>query len=284
MRAASGEFRVARGSELGTRNPALETPGCLGEEVMRTPIVAGNWKMHTTVPEALALVDAMLHELPFIGGVEKVLCPPFIALDAVRNRLLGTGVLVGAQNAFWEPRGAYTGEISASMLPGLVDYVIVGHSERRQYFHETDEDVNRKVRAVLASGLGAILCVGELLEVNEAGQTDTFVEAQVRRGLESVESLDRLVVAYEPIWAIGTGRPATPEGAGRTIGHIRSVVASLYGGPAAQALRVQYGGSVNPEVFPGFAAHPEIDGALVGGASLRADAFLAIVRQAAQTH
>lgn len=244
--------------------------------------MAGNWKMHLAVPEAIALVDAMLDELPFIAGVEKVVCPPFISLDAVRNRLLGTGVLVGAQNAFWEPQGAYTGEVSALMLRGLVDYVIAGHSERRGLFHETDADVNQKVRAILEAGLRVILCVGEDLETKEAGQTAAFVEAQVRGGLANVDALDRVIVAYEPIWAIGTGRPATPTDAGRVAAHIRQVAAELFGPQAANGLRIQYGGSVTPEVFPDFAAHPELDGALVGGASLRADAFLAIVRQAAE--
>jgi triosephosphate isomerase len=238
--------------------------------------------MNTTVPEAVALVDAMLDELPFINGVEKVLCPPFVSLDAVRSRVLGTGVLVGAQNAFWEPKGAYTGEVSMVMLAGLADYVIVGHSERRQYFHETDPDVNRKVRAALEAGLRVIMCVGESLAENEMGHTESFVEAQLRAGLADVESLDHLVVAYEPIWAIGTGRAATPELAGRVIGHIRGVVRSLVG-DQADGLRILYGGSITPENFPPFMAHAEIDGGLVGGASLRADSFLTLARQAAET-
>ncbi|HEY3116011.1 MAG TPA: triose-phosphate isomerase [Chloroflexota bacterium] len=249
---------------------------------MRLPIVAGNWKMNTTVPEATALVDAMLSDLPFINGVEKVVCPPFISLDAVRSRLLGTGVLVGAQNAYWEPKGAFTGEIAAAMLSGLVDYVIVGHSERRRLFQEADDAVNRKVQAVLGAGLKVILCVGEDLETNEAGRTQAFVEAQVRAGLDGVTSLDSLVMAYEPIWAIGTGKAAAPDDAGRVAGLIRRVAGELYGADAADELRIQYGGSVTPEVFPGFAAHPDLDGALVGGASLRGDTFTAIVRQAAE--
>jgi triosephosphate isomerase (TIM) len=247
----------------------------------RMPIVAGNWKMNTTVPEALALVDAMLDQLPFISGVEKVVCPPFVSLERVRERLLGTGVLVGAQNAYWEQKGAYTGEVSVTMLQGLVDYVIVGHSERRQYFHETDETVNRKLRAVLDAGLRCIVCVGENLEVNEADGTEKFVETQVRGALDGIDSLDRVVIAYEPIWAIGTGKAATPDDAGRVIGHIRGAVRALRGN-AADNLRIQYGGSVTPEVFPDFARHPEIDGALVGGASLKAESFLQIVQQAAE--
>ncbi len=250
---------------------------------MRMPLVAGNWKMNTTVPEALALVDGMLNELPFIARVEKVLCPPFISLAAVQDRVLGTGILVGAQNCFWEPKGAYTGEISAAMLHGLADYVIVGHSERRQYFHETDEDVNRKVKAALGVGLRVIMCVGESLEINEQGQTEPWVEGQVRAGLADVGPLDRVVIAYEPIWAIGTGRAATPEDAGRVIGYIRRVVQDMAGEAAAQEVRVLYGGSVTPENFEPFIQHPEIDGGLVGGASLKADSFLQIVRQASAT-
>jgi triosephosphate isomerase len=223
----------------------------------------------------------MLDELPFIGGVEKVLCPPFISLDAVRTRVLGTGILVGAQNAYWEPKGAFTGEVSVTMLGGLADYVIVGHSERRQYFHETDDDVNRKVNAALDAGLSVIMCVGESLVENEMGHTESFVEAQVRAGLGEVDSLARVVVAYEPIWAIGTGRAATPEVAGKVIGYIRSVVRDMVG-EGADGLRILYGGSVTPENFAPFMSQPEIDGGLVGGASLRADSFLALVHQAAE--
>jgi triosephosphate isomerase len=248
----------------------------------RVPVVAGNWKMNTTIPEAVALVDAMLNELPFIARVEKILCPPFVSLDAVRTRVTGTDVLVGAQDAYWEPKGAFTGEVSVTMLQGLADYVIVGHSERRQHFHETDEDVNRKARAALDAGLRVILCVGESLAENEMGHTESWVEAQVRAGLMDVGSLDHVVVAYEPIWAIGTGRAATPEIAGRVIGHIRGVVRDMLGEQAG-ALRILYGGSIAPDNFAPFIAHPEIDGGLVGGASLRADSFLALARQAAET-
>ncbi len=250
---------------------------------LRMPLVAGNWKMNTTIPEAAALVDAMLNELPFIHRVEKVLCPPFISLQTVRDRVAGTGILVGAQNMFWEPKGAYTGEISPTMLQGLVEYVILGHSERRQYFHETDQDVNRKVVAALGAGLRVILCVGEPLHENEMGHTEAYVEQQVRAGLDGVAPLERVSIAYEPIWAIGTGRAATPEGAGGVVRHIRGVVASVAGDEVAHAMRIVYGGSVTPDNFPGFAQHPEIDGALVGGASLVADSFLAIVRQASET-
>lgn len=248
----------------------------------RTPIIAGNWKMHTTIAEAVALVDAMRADLQAIPSVERVLCPPFVSLAAVRERLHGTDVLLGAQNLYPERQGAYTGEISPLMLQGLVDYVIVGHSERRKYFGESDEFVAAKVRAALAHGLKPILCVGENLEENEAGRTLAVVERQVRAALDGLEALDGLVIAYEPVWAIGTGRPATPEGANAVCGAIRQIVADLRSAAAAAALRIQYGGSVSPENFPAFIAQPEIDGALVGGASLKAASFVAIVRQAAE--
>jgi triosephosphate isomerase (TIM) len=242
----------------------------------RTPIVAGNWKMNTTVPEAAALVDAMLNDLPFIDRVEKILCPPFVSLETVRSRVMGSGILVGAQNVFWEPKGAYTGEISVTMLQGLVDYVIVGHSERRQYFHETDADVNRKIVAALAGGLRVILCVGEPLSENEAGNTEAYVERQVRGGLEGVTSLDRLAVAYEPIWAIGTGRSATPEQAQEAIGFVRALVADR-SPEQAERTRILYGGSVKPEGAAELLGLPDIDGALVGGASLDAESLAGII-------
>ncbi|MEA2642038.1 MAG: triosephosphate isomerase [Chloroflexota bacterium] len=243
--------------------------------------MAGNWKMNTTLPEAVALTDAMLNELPIVAGIEKVLCPPFISLAAVRDRVSGTNILVGAQNAYWEPKGAFTGEISVTMLRGLADYVILGHSERRQLFHETDDDVHRKVVAALETGLRVILCVGEDLAINEAGRTEQHVEAQVRADLAGVDDLSRVVIAYEPIWAIGTGRAATPDDASRVIGHIRRVVANVVSSSAADGLRILYGGSVTPENFPSFIERAGIDGGLVGGASLRADSFITLCQQAA---
>jgi triosephosphate isomerase len=239
--------------------------------------------MNTTIPEALGLVDGMLDELPFIERVEKVLCPPFISLAAVQDRVQGTGILVGAQNGYWETKGAYTGEVSMAMLQGLADYVIIGHSERRQLFHETDADVNRKLQAALAANLRVIMCCGESLEINEQGRTDAWVEGQIRAGLAGVDVLEKVVIAYEPIWAIGTGRAATPDDAGRIIGRIRRIVGDVAGEAAANDIRVLYGGSVTPENFEAFIGHPEIDGGLVGGASLKADAYLEIVRQASRT-
>lgn len=250
--------------------------------ISRLPIVAGNWKMNTTIPEGLALVDAMMPALQSVSDVERVVCPPFPSLPAIRERLKGTDVRLGAQNVHWEAKGAFTGEVAAPMLSGLVEYVIIGHSERRQYFCETDETVARKVRTVLAHGLKPIMCVGENLQENEAGLTRDVVGRQVRAGLSQVQHLGGLVIAYEPVWAIGTGRAATGVAANEVAGFIRQIVAELFGSDAAQATRIQYGGSVTPENFREFISQPEIDGALVGGASLKADAFVEIVRQAAR--
>ena len=247
----------------------------------RVPVVAGNWKMNTTVAEAVALVDALRDGLEAVAGVERVLCPPFVSLAAVRERLAGSALRVGAQNMYFEPKGAFTGEVSPLMLADLVDYVILGHSERRQLFGETDGLINRKLRAALAHGLRPILCVGETLAENEAGQTSAVVSRQVRAGLGGMPDLDRVVLAYEPVWAIGTGRPATPAGASAVMGELRRIVAELYGVQAADQVRILYGGSVTPDNFAAFMAAPEVDGGLVGGASLNAESFVAIALQAA---
>ncbi|GAC1321963.1 MAG: triose-phosphate isomerase [Chloroflexota bacterium] len=237
--------------------------------------------MNLTVAEGLALVDGMLPRLQTFGSVERVVCPPFVSLDTISNRLRGTDIGIGAQNLYPEPKGAYTGEIAPGMLEGLATYVIVGHSERRQYFGEDDALVNRKVKAALAVGLVPIVCVGESLDQHEGGETDAVVQRQVRGALEGVEHASAVVVAYEPIWAIGTGRAATPEGANATVAVIRQTVAEVAGAAVAEGLQIQYGGSVTPENFADFIAQPDIDGALVGGASLKADSFLEIVRIAA---
>jgi triosephosphate isomerase (TIM) len=247
----------------------------------RKPIVAGNWKMNNTIAESLALVDGMLPQLQSLSKVERVVCPPFISLPAISARLRETDIHVGAQNLHPEPRGAFTGEISPLMLEGLVTYVILGHSERRQYFLEDDALVNRKVKAALSSGLAPIVCVGESLAQNERGEAADVVSRQVRGALDGVDHPSAVVIAYEPIWAIGTGRAATPEGANATIAVIRQTVAALAGAAVADGLQVQYGGSVTPDNFGAFIAQPDIDGALVGGASLKADQFLEIVRLAA---
>jgi len=246
----------------------------------RTPIVAGNWKMNTTIAEGLALVDAMLPRLQATAKVDRVVCPPFISIPAIADRLRGSDIQVGAQDVHPEQRGAFTGEIAPGMLQGLARFVIVGHSERRQYFGEDDDFVNRKVRAALASDLVPIMCVGETLQQNERGETRAVVTNQTRAGLEGVARPEQVVIAYEPIWAIGTGRAATAQGANATIGFIRQTVFEMAGAGSAAAVRIQYGGSVTAENFGEFIAQPDIDGALVGGASLKADQFVEIVRLA----
>ncbi len=251
---------------------------------MRVPIIAGNWKMNTTLATASELTLALRDELARLvsdGREEIVLCPPFISLARVAELVKGTGIKVGAQNMYFEPKGAYTGEIAPDMLQGLVEYVILGHSERRQYFGETDSGVNKKTKAALAHGLKPIICVGENLEQNEAGETNTFVGNQVRAALAGLDAdaVRGLVFAYEPIWAIGTGKPATGAGANAVIGlTIRGTIAELHGEAVAQAVRIQYGGSVTAKNIQEFMVQPEIDGALVGGASLKADEFIAICK------
>lgn len=235
--------------------------------------------MNTTLAEAAALASALGEPLAGLDGVDAVLCPPFISLAAVRDVVAGSPVALGAQNCHFEAKGAFTGEISPLMLADLgCRYVILGHSERRQYFGETDALVARKLRAAHSHGLVPILCVGENLDQRERGETDAFVGGQVRAALDglSVEELSRLVIAYEPIWAIGTGRAATSAQANQTIGAIRRAVASVVGEAAAAALRIQYGGSVTAANAAELFAQPEIDGALVGGASLKAPEFIAI--------
>jgi triosephosphate isomerase (TIM) len=253
---------------------------------MRTPIVAGNWKMYRTVDQALDLVREMRRGLTEIRGVEKVICPPFVALAAVSEILRPTDIQLGAQNMHWQDEGAFTGEISPLMLKGLCSHVILGHSERRQFFGETDEGVNRKVKAAFAHGLIPIVCVGENLAQNEAGQTQQVVGGQVRAALDGLDGAQvrAAVVAYEPIWAIGTGKPATGAGANAVIGlTIRGAIAQLFGEDVAQAVRVQYGGSVNAKNVGEFMVQPDIDGALVGGASLKPADFCTIVNVAAQS-
>jgi triosephosphate isomerase len=251
----------------------------------RTPIVAANWKMHMTHLEAIQAVQKLSYLLDQqdTDKVEVVICPPFTALRSVQTLIdsdrLSFGI--GAQNVYPEIQGAFTGEVAPPMLAALgVRYVIVGHSERRQLFGEDDGLVNRKVRAVFAAGMTPILCVGETLEEREAGGTESRVSEQLRRDLEGVgaEQARALVIAYEPIWAIGTGRNAEPSDAGRVVETIRSQLASSYDPETAGRIRVQYGGSVKPGNIRGFMAHPEIDGALVGGASLDPEEFALIVR------
>jgi len=246
---------------------------------MRVPMIAGNWKMNTTVSEAVVLVNEMRHGLDEIANVDKVICPPFISLATVRELIKGSSIKLGAQNLYFEEKGAYTGEISPLMLAELCEFVIIGHSERRQYFKETGEIVNKKVRAALRVKLKPILCIGESLEENEAGRTEAVIAEQLRSSLAGVDFVDGLIIAYEPIWAIGTGRAATGGQANETIGFIRQKIAKLYNKDIAQGMRILYGGSVTADNAAEFVSQPEIDGALVGGASLKADQFLSIVKQ-----
>ncbi|HNS52932.1 MAG TPA: triose-phosphate isomerase [Anaerolineae bacterium] len=250
---------------------------------MRRPIVAGNWKMNKTVAEAVDFVRSIRHGLSEVRGVDRVLCPPLTALAPVRELLLPTSILLGAQNMHWEEKGAYTGEVSPGMVKEVCQVVILGHSERRAYFGETDAMVNRKVVAALRHGLLPIVCVGETEAQYDAGQTAEVVGGQVRGCLAglSAEQAAGLVIAYEPVWAIGTGKAATAGGAGAVIGlTIRGTIAELYDEATAQSVRVQYGGSATPANIAEFMAHPDIDGALVGGASLKPD-FVELVRSAA---
>ncbi|MCZ7525800.1 MAG: triose-phosphate isomerase [Acidimicrobiia bacterium] len=257
-------------------------------EGTRRPIIAGNWKMHHTHLEAIQVVQKLSYRLDRSDyeRVEVVVCPTFTSLRSVQTVLESDRIPIalGAQDVHWEEKGAFTGEVSPTMLAKLnVSFVIVGHSERRQLFGETDETVNRKVKAVLAHGMTPIVCVGETLEEREAGETAAKVDGQVRGAFEGVKAADvaATVVAYEPIWAIGTGRTATPGDADETIGVIRGTLRDLFGGPTSSAVRIQYGGSVNPGNIADLMAMPEIDGALVGGASLDPDDFARIVRYGA---
>jgi triosephosphate isomerase len=238
--------------------------------------------MHTTLPEAVALARTLGERLAIYETVDRLVCPPFISLAAVAEVLRGRSIAVGAQNMYYEDQGAFTGEIAPTMLVGIASHVIIGHSERRQHFGETDQDVNRKLQAALRHGLVPIVCVGERLEQRDRGETETVITTQVRAALAGIADLGPTVIAYEPVWAIGTGRAATGPLANETIGLIRRTVAAMAGEPVAAAMRILYGGSVTPANIAEFMAQPEIDGGLVGGASLKADDFTAIVQQAAE--
>jgi triosephosphate isomerase len=251
---------------------------------MRRPILAGNWKMNMTIAQATGFVRTIRRGLNEIKNVDRVLCPPFTTLPTVKDLLAATEIGLGAQNMHWEEAGAYTGEISPEMVKELCQYVILGHSERRALFGETDQGVNRKLKAALAHGLVPIVCVGETEAEYDAGRTQEIVSGQIRAGLDGLTAgqVAGLVIAYEPVWAIGTGKAATPAGAGSVIGlTIRGTIAELHDETTAQAVRVQYGGSVKPANVAEFMAHPDIDGALVGGASLKPD-FVELVRIAAE--
>ncbi len=247
----------------------------------RRPIMAGNWKMHMLVAEAESLVKALLAGLDGSEEVDVAVAPPFTSLYPVGKLLRGTPVGLAAQNLHWEPSGAYTGEVAARMLVDVgCKYVIIGHSERRQYFGETDETVNRRLKAALSEGLEPILCVGEVLEERKAGRTWEVVGRQTRQALTGVSrgEAERLIIAYEPVWAIGTGETATPDQAQEVHGQIRGLIGEIYDDGIAQGLRIQYGGSVKPDNVRGLMEQPDVDGALVGGASLKAASFLGIVK------
>ena len=250
---------------------------------MRKKIVAGNWKMNMTTAEAAALVNALKADLVNFREVEVVVCPPFTALSTVSNLVQGTHIDLGAQNMHWEKGGAYTGEICAGMLRELYcHYVILGHSERRQYFGETDAIVNRKTKAALASSLHPIVCVGETLQEREAGKVEEVITTQVKgslAGLSAKEVLDS-VIAYEPVWAIGTGKTATSQQAQDVHALIRKVLAAMFDATVAQGVRIQYGGSVKASNAKELFGMPDIDGGLIGGAALDAKSFIDIVRAA----
>ncbi|MDD3612992.1 MAG: triose-phosphate isomerase [Clostridiales bacterium] len=246
---------------------------------MRKPIIAGNWKMNKTPEEAASMVKE-LAPLVKDSDIDIVLCAPFVSLQATLDAAAGTNIKVGAQNMHWEENGAYTGEVSPTMLNALgVEYVIIGHSERREYFAETDETVNKKVHSALAHGLKPIICVGETLEQREEGITQELVQGQTEAALKglSADDVKKCVIAYEPIWAIGTGKTATSEDANNVISYIRSTVKKVYGEEAANAIRIQYGGSMKPENAADLMAMSDIDGGLVGGASLKAEDFANII-------
>jgi triosephosphate isomerase len=248
---------------------------------MRLPVIAGNWKMNTNLSEAIVMVESLLPELDTIKSVEIVLCPPFISINAIKIVINGTSIKLGAQNMYFVEKGAYTGEISPLMLADLCQFVILGHSERRQFFSETNELINNKIKAALKFDLKPILCVGESLGERESNRTESIVTSQIEIALAGIDPTKDITIAYEPIWAIGTGKAATGKEANDTIGMIRNTIAKLWNTPEAQAIRILYGGSVTGSNIAEFISESEIDGALVGGASLKADDFLSIVQQTA---
>ena len=250
---------------------------------MRKPIIAGNWKLNKTPNESILLADDLKRELVDVTGVDMVVCPPFVDLTDVSDVLMDHDIALGAQNVFWEDFGAFTGEISAPMLKDLgVAYVIIGHSERRQYFHETNETVNKRVRAALKHGLTPIVCVGENLSQRESNKTFDVIKDHCEGSLNclSAEEMQKIVVAYEPVWAIGTGKTATPQQAQEVHVFIRQLLGKMFNIETANSVRIQYGGSVTPDNIVALMAQPDIDGALVGGASLKAPSFAAIVKGA----
>ena len=252
---------------------------------MRKLFVAGNWKMNLTIAEAKALVSEMLPELEQIDNVDQAVCPSYLSVPAVAELCKGTGLKVGAQNVYWEKSGAFTAEVAPDMVAEICDYVIVGHSERRALFGETDETVNKRLKAALAAGLDVIVCVGETLEENQGGQTKAVVSRQIEGGLADItaEQAAHITIAYEPVWAIGTGLAATPEDANNVHKDvIRPLLVKQFGQERAEAMRIQYGGSIKPNNAKELFSMSDIDGGLVGGASLKAASFWAIVKAASE--
>ncbi len=248
----------------------------------RVPMIAGNWKMNTTVDDAVRLVKTMLPKLDKVSGIDKVVCPPFVSLAAVKDIIEGSTVKLGAQNVFYKEKGAFTGEISPEMLAGLCEYVIIGHSERRQYFGDNEEIIDLKIKAAIQKLLKPIFCIGESLEENEAGRTEEVLTRQLMASCDRLYFFGGMAIAYEPVWAIGTGKSATAEEAGKTIGFIRQLIRHRHSSEIADNVRILYGGSVTAANIGELMKMSEIDGALVGGASLKADEFLSIAQQASE--
>jgi triosephosphate isomerase len=246
----------------------------------RTPIIAGNWKMNTLRADAVALARGVRERCDGISGVEKIVCPPYVYLRDVGDAIAGSTIALGAQNVYWEEKGAFTGEVSVMQVAEVARYVIIGHSERRQYFGETDETVNKRVASALAHGLKPIMCIGETLEQRQAGQTADVLVRQTRGGIAEVKIDGEFIIAYEPVWAIGTGLAADGATAEAAIALIRTTVRAI-AGAAADGIRILYGGSVTPENIAEFMRQPDVDGGLIGGASLKAESFAALVEGAA---
>ncbi len=252
---------------------------------MRRVIIAGNWKMYKTIPEAMELVNGLKRELVDVMNIDIVVIPPFTALSEISDMLIDSNIGVGAQDMYWEEEGAFTGEISPAMIRDAgAEYVVIGHSERRTYFGETNGSVNKKLKAALAAGLIPIVCVGERLEEREAGKTFDVVREHVEKGLEGISEEDavKVIIAYEPVWAIGTGKTATPAQAEEAHRYIRELLAGMFDEAAAEGIRIQYGGSVKPGNIKELINQENIDGALVGGASLKVDQFVPIVKESAK--
>lgn len=249
---------------------------------MRTPIIAGNWKLNKTIIEAVTLTTEIANLVDDISNVEIVVAPVFTALSSVHNKIQDTNIQLAAQDIYWEDSGAFTGEVSAPMLKDVgCDYVIIGHSERRQYFGETNQTINKKVKAALSHNLKPIICIGELLEEREAGKTESVIDDHVKGGIVDLteSEMESCVIAYEPVWAIGTGKTATPDQAQEVHSFIRNILKDCYSDKLATKIRIQYGGSVKPENAAELMSQQDVDGALVGGASLEAESFAQIIKQ-----